>query len=587
MASSTSGKQLLCEGWAEHEDGGEVFQPAFAYVTQRCDEGTRAWCAFGSMPLEESADLHIVERYEDLELEERQVNGSTVKLPKGGKWIVEGPGQRSGVKNANQRIYSRKIWERLIGDKNSYVQQMIAERRMIGHLEHPKDGKTDLKEAAILVVGAELKEDGTVWNRFELLETPNGQILQDLTRAGVRWGVSSRGTGTVKDDGSVNENDYYLKTWDAVAAPSTPGAYPGVAPKNSLREALDEESAPYVVHFSKLATPVIRYYPSDEAARRDADELSNQDSTYGTVAEVRRVRPEEMKALVREDRDQNTGGDAQGALSEDQSELLARLEVLSESGIDDLTIDERATLRADLFDVLTLDENILQDLLNQGQAWATIQRAVERVREADTSVASIDEAIEQILEGGEDGDESSGFVEVIESLQEQVSEASNEAAEARERREAVESEKAGLQIEIDALQERLSEVQGELARVRAERDLARELLSEAPSECSADVEAAVEEAIAVEPGLVPHRTLLMQAGDATRVQLLAEQLTETVVAKASAPKPASTPRRNSLPAGISSLDETYAPPSRPAYSPIEESSGARLVAAMPAFRKKS
>lgn len=230
MAGTTSkpSVRLLCEGWIEEgADSAAVFLPEVGYVTQ----GDKVWVAFGEAPksLHESEGVNFVTRLDEMELEEHTLStGAKVRLPKNGRWIVEGPGQRSDVKNANQRVYPRKIWERLISDPNSYVQRSIKERAMLGHLEHPKDGRSDLNEAAILTVHAELKEDGTVFNRFELLDTPKGRILQELTAKGVRWGVSSRGNGSVDDAGRVSESDYVLKTWDAVAAPSTPGAYPGL-----------------------------------------------------------------------------------------------------------------------------------------------------------------------------------------------------------------------------------------------------------------------------------------------------------------------------------------------------------------------
>jgi len=234
--------RILCEGWLDEGcEGSCVFIPERAYVIQ----DDKAWFAWGNAQLDESmGDVHLVESFDDLDLEERVVNGTSVKMPKGGRWVVEGPGQRSDVKNANQRTYSRKIWEKLVGDKDSYVQQAITERAMVGHLEHPKDGRTDLNNAAILTTKAELREDGVVWNQFELLDTPGGAVLQELTRKGVKWGVSSRGTGTVGDDGAVSESDYTLKTWDAVASPSTPGAHPKLVLYGRQRNENTDEDAP-------------------------------------------------------------------------------------------------------------------------------------------------------------------------------------------------------------------------------------------------------------------------------------------------------------------------------------------------------
>ena len=250
---SVAEPRLLHEGWLDEGcEGSCVFIPERAY----CVQGDKVWMAYGSSTdvLDESSDRQLVENFNDLELEERTINGNSVKMPKDGRWVVEGPGQRSDVKNANQRTYSRKIWEKLVADKNSYVQNAISERQMLGHLEHPKDGRTDLREVAILTTKAELRKDGVVWNQFELLETPNGLILQELTRKGVKWGVSSRGTGTVGDDGQVSEDDYTLKTWDAVSSPSTPGAHPKLVLGYGKTQHEDTEEDAFVLSEEGLQT---------------------------------------------------------------------------------------------------------------------------------------------------------------------------------------------------------------------------------------------------------------------------------------------------------------------------------------------
>lgn len=511
---TTSAKpRFLCEGWLDEGcEGNPVFIPERAV----CIQGDKAWIAYGaSSQLDESfPGVTLVESYDELELEERQINGTTVKLPKGGRWVVEGPAQRSDVKNANKRVYSRSIWEKLIANKDSYVQEAISERRMVGHLEHPKDGRTDLNEAAILVTEATLRKDGVVWGKFELLETPKGLILQELTRKGVKWGVSSRGTGTVGDDGNVSEDDYHLKTWDAVASPSTPGAHPTLS------------------------------------ASEDTDENTSDDSP-------------------------------QAELSEDHEETLTRLIELSETEPDDLA--GRVALRDDILTaLLTLDENALQAILLRDQGWAQIAKAIEKAREGSAG-DDIDAAIDEALASGEEAEDESAFVEIIEALQEQVSASVDEVSGLNERLEAAESER-------DALTERLAEAEGELAQLRVERDLAHELLAETPGRNAGDVAAAADEAIEEVPELERFRDLMESAESPEQVRSLAERLAPVVKKpEAKAPVEETTkpkqPARTSLPAGIG-LDSTDYTPSK-AKPQISESSGARLVGAMTGFRKNS
>jgi hypothetical protein len=218
-------RQLICEGWVdpEHYTGAQesiIFDPAVIYVRQ----GKKA-CFFKGKPTElhESVGdgVEIVESIENLELIREADGRANVK---DGEWIVEGVFQRSGVKNANGRTYSRKLWERVLNETGTAI-NAIRDRSMIGHLEHPKDGRTDGNLGALLVLEAKLDNEGVVYGRAKILDTPPGKILKTYCVEGVRWGFSSRGSGVIRADGTVDENDYRLETWDGVMRPSTPGGF--------------------------------------------------------------------------------------------------------------------------------------------------------------------------------------------------------------------------------------------------------------------------------------------------------------------------------------------------------------------------
>jgi hypothetical protein len=51
-----------------------------------------------------------------------------------------------------------------------------------------------------------------------------GELVKTMLQAGVKLGVSSRGSGDVDHDGHVK--DFEIITVDVVAQPSAPGAYP-------------------------------------------------------------------------------------------------------------------------------------------------------------------------------------------------------------------------------------------------------------------------------------------------------------------------------------------------------------------------
>mgnify|MGYP002629388422 CR=1 FL=1 len=242
--------RLLCEGWLEEGADpfgtGNLFYPDTTFVTQgnkRCYITGAPTHTDGTL-LESIGDISLVESINDLELVETPLPGGRVaSLPKDAKWTVVGTFQLSDVQNANKRSYPRKLWERLIGDEKSYVQEAVKARGMVGMFEHPEDGRTVGPGGAMVVTELDLREKGEVYGEAELLDTPHGLILQEYTAKNVRWGVSSRGTGRVGDDGVVAE-DFRLITWDAVMSPSTPGAYPRrkveTAPK--VKESLETET---------------------------------------------------------------------------------------------------------------------------------------------------------------------------------------------------------------------------------------------------------------------------------------------------------------------------------------------------------
>jgi hypothetical protein len=64
--------------------------------------------------------------------------------------------------------------------------------------------------------------------RVELLNTPSGNIVREIIKAGHTIGISSRGTGSVNqsNEGTLEvQPDFELVCWDFVSNPSTHGAF--------------------------------------------------------------------------------------------------------------------------------------------------------------------------------------------------------------------------------------------------------------------------------------------------------------------------------------------------------------------------
>ena len=150
-------------------------------------------------------------------------SGAAYGIP--GGFVVQGVLQRAGAKNQNGRIYPRNILER---ECRRYEQEYISQHRALGELDHPESSVVNLNNVShnILKIwwdGDDLK--GAV----QILETPSGNILKALFKAGITLGISSRGLGSVKElrsEGVVEvQEDFELICWDFVSNPSTHGAF--------------------------------------------------------------------------------------------------------------------------------------------------------------------------------------------------------------------------------------------------------------------------------------------------------------------------------------------------------------------------
>ena len=66
-----------------------------------------------------------------------------------------------------------------------------------------------------------------VMGKVQVLNTPSGKVLQELVKAGVKLGISSRGMGSVKESNgdTIVEDDFQLICFDFVSEPSTTGAF--------------------------------------------------------------------------------------------------------------------------------------------------------------------------------------------------------------------------------------------------------------------------------------------------------------------------------------------------------------------------
>ena len=139
-----------------------------------------------------------------------------------GNLVVEGILATAEVKNGNGRYYKKELWDR---EMEKY-DQLVKERRSMGELDHPESTVINLKNVSHIVTDYGWDGD-QLMGKIEILPTPSGNILKELIKNGVTVGVSSRGMGSLEQNGSVMEvqDDFELLCWDFVSTPSNPGSF--------------------------------------------------------------------------------------------------------------------------------------------------------------------------------------------------------------------------------------------------------------------------------------------------------------------------------------------------------------------------
>jgi len=143
---------------------------------------------------------------------------------KPGVFEVEGVMQRASAQNQNGRVYKKEILER---ECSKYVKEFVERGNAFGELDHPESPVVSLKNASHIVKELWWKGDDLM-GKVELLNTPAGNIVKEIIKAGHTIGISSRGTGSVQqtNEGHLEvQDDFELVCWDFVSNPSTHGAF--------------------------------------------------------------------------------------------------------------------------------------------------------------------------------------------------------------------------------------------------------------------------------------------------------------------------------------------------------------------------
>ena len=167
-----------------------------------------------------------------------------------GKLIVKCVLQRAEAKNQNGRVYPRNI---LVRESKKYDENFVKQKRALGELDHPESSVVNLQNVSHNVLNMGWDGDDLV-GEVEVLSTPSGNILKELFQSGIKLGISSRGLGSVKEKGDVNEvqDDFELIAFDFVSNPSTHGAF--LRPMN---ENVDHNQNDPISNINRIITEIL------------------------------------------------------------------------------------------------------------------------------------------------------------------------------------------------------------------------------------------------------------------------------------------------------------------------------------------
>ena len=136
---------------------------------------------------------------------------------------VRGPVAEWDKKNRNGRVYTEKLWDKVL--ESSYVREQVRNKTLLGEGNHPQERfEVDYTRVSHAITEMyKVPEKKQVWAVIDILDTPLGNILNTLYKYGSVLGYSTRAGGRLvkrKDYTEVDEDTYHFITIDSVPYPS-------------------------------------------------------------------------------------------------------------------------------------------------------------------------------------------------------------------------------------------------------------------------------------------------------------------------------------------------------------------------------
>lgn len=136
----------------------------------------------------------------------------------------EGEALDTNITNLNGMDITREVIENVL-DSEEY-ERGIQYRWFVAYAGHPEDPLCqEYSNAAGVLTDMWIEDNGKVYAKLDLLNTPVGRIIKTMIDAGVTFGISIRGAGDVVG-GVVDPDTFMFRGFDFVGFPAFPESIP-------------------------------------------------------------------------------------------------------------------------------------------------------------------------------------------------------------------------------------------------------------------------------------------------------------------------------------------------------------------------
>lgn len=236
----------------------------------------------------------------------------------------------------NNRYYPREVWERVCSDEN--IQTRIKERRFFGTIGHDQPiDDVAIRDGKISHIVTDLRiEDGKGVGEALILDTPAGNSLNTLLRAGSKLYISTRAQGQFQGQHmglpQVDPNTYILQSIDFVL---DPGFYEATAKIIESKEKEGEENMTQVL-IENLAKENGTLKADFEKAMKEIETLKIENRKLREdKKQQERIEERKMQQMLREYKHLGTPQEISKAINLAHKEILAYRKIGSPKQIEE------------------------------------------------------------------------------------------------------------------------------------------------------------------------------------------------------------------------------------------------------------